>query len=74
MLHFHNAPIFLSKYCKDLIEVPVAKLQSSVNLLFVILMILIHLGGSNETTYDCGQVPYETGRLVESFPGLNKEY
>ena len=29
---------------------------------------------SNVTTDDCGQVPYETGRLVESFPGLNKEY
>ena len=29
---------------------------------------------SIETTDDCGQDPYETGCLVESFPGLNKEY
>ena len=45
LLHFHNAPIFLSKYCKDLIEVPVAKLQSSAMQLWIyylLLMILIH--------------------------------
>ena len=29
---------------------------------------------SIETTDDCGQDPYETGCLVESFPGLNKDY
>ena len=30
---------------------------------------------SNETTDDCGQVPYETGCLVKSlFQALNKEY
>ena len=29
---------------------------------------------SIETTDNCGQDPYETGCLVESFPGLNKDY
>ena len=29
---------------------------------------------SIETTDDCGQDPYEKGCLVESFPGLNKDY
>ena len=29
---------------------------------------------SIETTDDCGQDPYETGCLVETFPGLNKDY
>ena len=29
---------------------------------------------SNETTDDCGQVPFEIGCLLQSFPGLNKDY
>ena len=48
-------------------------LSNFVYLYVCVIVLKFVYSMSIESTDDCGPDPYETGCLVESFPGLNKE-